>query len=126
MQLFAFYHKISIAYIMTKQDLKIVFMGTSEFAVESLRALVEGGYSIVGVVTMPDKPMGRHRSVLQLSTVKQYALSQNIPILQPENIRSLHPQSSVPQRPIRHEQFHRKQRHHRQQYIPPEIGRAHV
>lgn len=41
---------------MTKKDLKIVFLGTPEFAVESLRRLVDGGYNIVGVVTMPDKP----------------------------------------------------------------------
>ena len=44
---------------MTKKDLKIVFLGTPEFAVESLRRLVDGGYNIVGVVTMPDKPAGR-------------------------------------------------------------------
>ena len=44
------------------------------FAVASLRALVEGGYRVVGVVTMPDKPVGRHSSVLQASAVKQYAL----------------------------------------------------
>ena len=43
---------------MTKESLRIVYMGTPEFAVESLKALVEGGYNVVGVVTMPDKPMG--------------------------------------------------------------------
>ena len=72
---------------MEKNDLKIVFMGTPEFAVASLRALVEGGYRVVGVVTMPDKPMGRHGSVLQASAVKQYALSQGLPVLQPENLK---------------------------------------
>jgi methionyl-tRNA formyltransferase len=72
---------------MTKKDLKIVFMGTPDFAVESLRALVEGGYCVAGVVTMPDKPMGRHGSVLQPSAVKQYALSQNLPVLQPEKLK---------------------------------------
>ena len=46
-------------------------MGTPEFAVESLRRLVEGGYNVVGVVTLPDKPMGRHGSVLQARPVKQ-------------------------------------------------------
>ena len=56
---------------MDKKDLRIVYMGTPEFAVESLRRLVEGGYNVVGVITMPDKPMGRHGSVLQPSVVKQ-------------------------------------------------------
>ena len=54
---------------MKKEDLRIVYMGTPDFAVESLRALVEGGYNIVGVITMPDKPVGRHGSVLQASPV---------------------------------------------------------
>ena len=62
-------------------------MGTPDFAVESLRALVENGYNVVGVVTMPDKPMGKHQSVLQASAVKQYALSQNLPVLQPEKLK---------------------------------------
>lgn len=70
-----------------KEDLRIVYMGTPDFAVESLRALVEGGYNIVGVVTMPDKPVGRHGSVLQASPVKQYALSQGLPVLQPEKLK---------------------------------------
>ena len=56
---------------MEKKDLRIVYMGTPEFAVESLRALVEGGYNVVGVITMPDKPMGRHGSVLQQSEVNR-------------------------------------------------------
>ena len=72
---------------MTKSDLRIVFMGTPDFAVESLRVLVEGGYNIVGVVTMPDKPMGRHGSILQPSAVKQYAVSQGLPVLQPEKLK---------------------------------------
>jgi methionyl-tRNA formyltransferase len=59
-------------------------MGTPEFAVESLRALVEGGHRVVGVVTMPDKPVGKHQSVLQPSPVKQYAASVGLPVLQPE------------------------------------------
>ena len=63
---------------MDKKDLRIVYMGTPEFAVESLKRLVEGGYNIVGVITMPDKPMGRHGSVLQPSPVKQYAVSQGL------------------------------------------------
>ncbi len=62
-------------------------MGTPEFAVESLKRLVEGGYNVVAVVTMPDKPMGRHGSVLQPSPVKQYALSQGLKVLQPEKLK---------------------------------------
>ena len=62
-------------------------MGTHEFAVESLKRLVEGGYNVVGVVTMPDKPMGRHGSVLQPSPVKEYALSQGLNILQPVKLK---------------------------------------
>ena len=72
---------------MKKEDLRIVYMGTPEFAVESLKCLVEGGYNVVGVVTMPDKPMGRHGSVLQGSPVKEYALSQGLKILQPERLK---------------------------------------
>jgi methionyl-tRNA formyltransferase len=70
-----------------KQQPSIVFMGTPDFAVAALRALVEGGYNLVGVVTMPDKPIGKHQSVLQASAVKQYALSQNLPVLQPEKLK---------------------------------------
>ena len=62
-------------------------MGTPEFAVESLKRLVEGGYNVVAVVTMPDKPMGRHGSVLQASPVKQYAVSQGLKVLQPEKLK---------------------------------------
>ena len=72
---------------MKKEDLKIVYMGTPDFAVESLKALVEGGYRVVGVITMPDKPVGRHGSVLQPSAVKQYALSVGLPVLQPEKLK---------------------------------------
>ena len=61
-------------------------MGTPDFAVESLRALVEGGYNVVAVVTMPDKPAGRGHQ-LQYSAVKQYALSAGLPILQPERLK---------------------------------------
>ena len=72
---------------MEKKDLRIVYMGTPEFAVESLKRLVEGGYNVVAVVTMPDKPMGRHGSVLQASPVKQYAVSQGLKVLQPEKLK---------------------------------------
>ena len=67
--------------------MRIVYMGTPEFAVESLKRLVEGGYNVVGVITMPDKPIGRHGSVLQASPVKQYAVSQGLKVLQPEKLK---------------------------------------
>ncbi len=72
---------------MEKKDLRIVFMGTPEFAVETLRALVEGGYNVVAVVTKPDKPVGRHGSVLRAPAVKEYALSVGLPVLQPEKMK---------------------------------------
>ena len=62
-------------------------MGTPEFAVETLQALVAHQYPVVAVVTQPDKPVGRHGSVLQPSAVKQYALEQGIPVLQPEKMK---------------------------------------
>lgn len=62
-------------------------MGTPDFAVGSLRALVEGGYNVVAVVTMPDKPVGRHQSELSQSAVKQYAVAHNLPVLQPEKLK---------------------------------------
>ena len=62
-------------------------MGTPEFAVESLKSLVEGGYHVVAVVTQPDKPVGRHQDTLQPSLVKQYALSQGLPVLQPVKMK---------------------------------------
>ena len=67
--------------------MRIVFMGTPEFAVETLDALVSGGYNVVAVVTQPDKPVGRHGSVLQPSAVKQYALAHSLPVLQPEKMK---------------------------------------
>lgn len=72
---------------MKKEDLRIVYMGTPEFAVESLKCLVEGGYNVVGVVTMPDKPMGRHQDVLQASPVKQYAMAHGLRVLQPARLK---------------------------------------
>ena len=62
-------------------------MGTPEFAVETLRALVENAYNVVAVVTQPDKPVGRHGSVLQPSAVKQYAVEHGLPVLQPEKMK---------------------------------------
>ena len=71
---------------MNPKDLRIVFMGTPEFAVPSLKALVEGGYNVVAVVTTPDKPAGRGQRIHE-SDVKVAARELNIPILQPEKLR---------------------------------------
>ena len=71
---------------MKKEDLKIVFFGTPDFAVESLKRLVEAGFHIAAVVTMPDKPAGRGHHLLQ-SAVKQYAVAQGLPLLQPVNLK---------------------------------------
>ena len=64
----------------------MVYLGTPDFAVESLKALVEGGYNVVGVITMPDKPARRGYKI-QYSPVKEYALSQQLPLLQPEKLK---------------------------------------
>ncbi len=71
---------------MRKEDTRIVFMGTPEFAVASLRALVEDGWNVVGVVTTPDKPAGRGQKI-SVSAVKEYALSKGLHILQPEKLK---------------------------------------
>ena len=67
--------------------MRIIFMGTPEFAVASLAALLEAGKNIVAVITAPDKPAGRGQKLHQ-SAVKQYAIAQGIPVLQPEKLRS--------------------------------------
>ncbi len=72
---------------MKKEELRIIFMGTPEFAVETLKCLVEGGYNVVAVVTKPDKPFGRHQDTLLASAVKQYALSKGLPVLQPVKMK---------------------------------------
>lgn len=71
---------------MDTKGLRIVFMGTPDFAVESLRRLVDGGYNVVGVVTSADKPAGRGLKLHQ-SAVKQYALEAGLPVLQPEKLK---------------------------------------
>lgn len=71
---------------MSGKDLRIVFMGTPEFAVGSLKALVENGYNVVGVVTAPDRPSGRGQKLHQ-SDVKQYAASRGLTVLQPEKLK---------------------------------------
>lgn len=67
--------------------MKIIFMGTPAFAVESLKALVEHDCEVVAVVTMPDKPAGRGHK-MQMSPVKEFALERGIPVLQPEKLKS--------------------------------------
>ncbi len=74
---------------MIGKDLRIVFMGTPEFAVASLKALIENGYNVVGVVTAPDRPSGRGQKLHQ-SDVKQYAISCGLPVLQPEKLKDEH------------------------------------
>jgi methionyl-tRNA formyltransferase len=69
-----------------KKDLRIVFMGTPDFAVTILKTLIEHNYTIVGVITAPDKPAGRGRK-LHESAVKMYAVSQGLDILQPKNLK---------------------------------------
>jgi methionyl-tRNA formyltransferase len=73
--------------MMDKNSLRIVFFGTPDFAVESLRRLVDGGYNIVGVVTMPDKPAGRGHKLLQ-SAVKQFSVEHDLHLMQPEKLKS--------------------------------------
>jgi methionyl-tRNA formyltransferase len=68
-------------------ELRIVFMGTPEFAVASLHALVEAGFNVVGVVTAPDKPAGRGMKLTE-SAVKKYAVEKGLRILQPEKLKN--------------------------------------
>ena len=70
------------------QQLRIVYMGTPDFAVEPLRRLLDHGCQVVGVVTMPDKPVGRHQHTLTASPVKAFALSRGLPVLQPEKLKA--------------------------------------
>lgn len=72
---------------MQKEDLRIVFMGTPEFAVGTLSRLIDHGYNIVAVVTQPDRPVGRHQDHLQPSAVKAYAIEHGIPVMQPEKMK---------------------------------------
>ena len=69
------------------KDLRIVFMGTPDFALESLKILIENNYNIVGVITAPDKPAGRGQKINQ-SAVKKYADQHNLKTLQPTNLKS--------------------------------------
>lgn len=67
--------------------MRIVFMGTPDFAVPSLNALVNAGHDVCGVFSQPDKPVGRHQNKLKATPVKECALSHNIPVFQPESMR---------------------------------------
>ncbi len=69
------------------RDLRIVFMGTPDFAVASLDALIKAKFNVVGVITAPDKPAGRGQKIQQ-SPVKKYALDHNLTVLQPNNLKS--------------------------------------
>lgn len=70
-----------------KRDLRIVFMGTPDFAVATLKALLENDYNVVGVITAPDRKAGRGQK-LKASAVKEFALEHNLNILQPTNLKS--------------------------------------
>ena len=72
---------------MDDSPLRAIFMGTPEFAVASLQALIEQGIQVVAVVTATDKPQGRGRKIAY-SPVKEYALAQNLPVLQPPNLKN--------------------------------------
>jgi methionyl-tRNA formyltransferase len=72
---------------MTGKELRIIFMGTPDFAVASLKALVDGGYNLVGVITAPDKPAGRGNKISE-SAVKKYAVENNLKVLQPEKLKN--------------------------------------
>ena len=67
--------------------MRIVFMGTPDFAVPSLEALVRAGYNVCGVFSQPDKPVGRHQNKLKPTPVKECALTYNIPVFQPTKLR---------------------------------------
>ncbi|WP_347156453.1 methionyl-tRNA formyltransferase [Pontibacter chitinilyticus] len=69
------------------RELRIIFMGTPDFAVPTLQILVENKYNVVAVLTAPDKPAGRGQKLHQ-SPVKEYAVAQGIPVLQPTNLKS--------------------------------------
>ena len=67
-------------------ELRIVFMGTPDFAVGILSEMINAGKNVVGVITAPDKPAGRGRK-LMASAVKEFAVSQNLKVLQPANLK---------------------------------------
>lgn len=72
---------------MDKQDLRIIYMGTPEFAVPSLEILIQNGWNVVAVITAPDRPKGRGQKLIP-SPIKETAINYNIPVLQPTNLKS--------------------------------------
>ncbi len=70
-----------------KEDLRIVFMGTPDFAVPSLKAIIEAGHNVVGVITSPDKPAGRGKKI-KFSAIKTFALQHQLPVLQPDRLKN--------------------------------------
>ncbi len=72
---------------MEKQELRIVFMGTPDFAVASLNAIVENGYAVAGVITAPDKEAGRGKKI-RFSAVKEFAMEHNLRVLQPDKLKN--------------------------------------
>ena len=74
---------------MNKKDLRIVYMGTPDFAVASLDILVEHGYNVVGVITSTDKWGGRGNKTLLESAVKKYAVKKGLKVLQPSNLKAI-------------------------------------
>src|SRR6266705_127411 len=84
--------------------MRVLFWGTPEFAAPALRALIGEGFDVVGVVTQPDKPVGRSRSTLEAPPIKRIALAESLPLLQPDRprgdeftaeLRALAPEISV-------------------------------
>ena len=71
----------------TKRNIRIVFMGTPDFAVGTLKALIDNDYNVVGVIIAPDRPAGRGQK-LRASAVKQFALEHNLSVLQPKNLKA--------------------------------------
>ncbi len=85
---------VAIEYILTKDQLRIVFIGTPDFAVASLKRILEEGYRVVGVITAPDRPAGRGLKV-QESAVKRFAVEKGLKVLQPTNLKSPEFQSEL-------------------------------
>ena len=85
----SWYRKAKSKFFRMFRNTRIVYMGTPEFSVGPLDALIKAGYNVVGVVTVPDKPSGRGLKMNE-SAVKKYALQHNLPLLQPEKLKDEH------------------------------------
>src|SRR6056297_1619399 len=88
------YFCLSKCFSMDKKDFRIIFMGTPDFAAESLKILTENDYNIIAVVTNPDKPAGRGQKIKE-SAVKKYAVSKGLYVLQPSSLKDEHFQESI-------------------------------